>query len=462
MVHRRIVNATGSDDFDSNLQPLFSTECGPLRVRRTGLGHEGYFSMILAIAPLFSHWHIVTAWLIFLASYLVFAIGRLPGTKIDRPAMAVIGAVAMFVFGVLGPQQALDSINFGTIVLLFSMMLIAATLHLAGFFEWVSHLVIEHLKPQQLLPGIVFTSGMLSAFLVNDIVCLVMAPLVLSICKRMRLKPMPYLLALATASNIGSTATITGNPQNILIGSVSGIPYRDFVAHLGPVAFLGLFVDWALLHWIFLRNDTVGSLSLHDTPAHEAKEPEIHPAWPVTVTLAVLAGFLLGYPPPLVAAAGGALLLVQRHRHPKAIYGDVDWSLLVLFLGLFLILGGAEQAGVTQELLTLAERLNLHNSVIFTAAVTLLSNIASNLPTVMLLKGLVPQFHDPHTTWLRLAMSSTLAGNLTITGSVANIIVVEKARSEAHISFVEYMKIGVPVTLITLAIGLIWLKFVRY
>src|SRR5208283_3190995 len=308
MVHRRIVNATGSDDFDSNLQPLFSTECGPLRVRRTGLGHEGYFSMILAIAPLFSHWHIVTAWLIFLASYLVFAIGRLPGTKIDRPAMAVIGAVAMFVFGVLGPQQALDSINFGTIVLLFSMMLIAATLHLAGFFEWVSHLVIEHLKPQQLLPGIVFTSGMLSAFLVNDIVCLVMAPLVLSICKRMRLKPMPYLLALATASNIGSTATITGNPQNILIGSVSGIAYRDFLAHLGPVAFVGLLVDWALLYWIFLRHEAEGAPSLENSP-ERVREPQVHFAWALVVTLCVLVGFLLGYPPPLVAAAGGALLL---------------------------------------------------------------------------------------------------------------------------------------------------------
>ena len=187
--------------------------------------------------------------LIFLASYLVFALGRLPGTKIDRTAMAVIGAVAMFVFGVLSPAQALESINFATIVLLFSMMLIAAALHLAGFFEWIAHLVIEHLDPRHLLPGVVFTSGILSAFLVNDVVCLVMAPLVLEICRRMRVKPLPYLLALATASNIGSTASITGNPQNILIASVSGISYRSFAAHLGPVALVGLFVDWAILHF---------------------------------------------------------------------------------------------------------------------------------------------------------------------------------------------------------------------
>ncbi|HTV59830.1 MAG TPA: anion transporter [Verrucomicrobiae bacterium] len=418
--------------------------------------------MILTFAPVVSHWHIVVAWLIFLSSYLVFAVGRLPGTKIDRTAMAVIGAVAMFVFGALTPRDAIESIDFNTIVLLFSMMLIAASLHLAGFFEWIAHLVIEHLKPEQLLPGVVFTSGILSAFLVNDVVCVVMAPLVLDICKRMRVKPVPYLLALATASNIGSSATITGNPQNILIGSVSGISYRSFAAHLAPVALAGLFVDWALLHWIFLRGDSEGAQRLDPKAAKETREREIHPAWPLGVTVCVLLGFLWGYPPPLVAAAGGALVLVQRRRSPKAIYSDVDWSLLVLFVGLFLILGGAQQAGITRELLGAAERLNLHNPVIFAGMVTLLSNVASNVPTVMLLKNLVPQFHDARTAWLLLAMSSTLAGNLTITGSVANIIVVEKARTESHISFLNYMKIGVPVTLATLAIGLVWLSFARF
>ena len=412
--------------------------------------------MIQTIGHTLSHFHIVVAWLIFLASYLVFAIGHLPGTKIDRPAMAVIGAAFMFVFGVLAPQEALASIDFATLVLLFSMMLIVASLHLSGFFDAVGHLVIEHLGPRELLPGVVFTSGILSAFLVNDIVCLVMAPLVLNVCKRMGVRPLPYLLGLATASNIGSVATITGNPQNILIGSISGIGYRDFLAHLGPVALIGLFVDWALLHWIFLRHQPEPRQAPAQ-PLRMATEPQIHPAWAVTVTLGVLVGFLAGYPPPLVAATGGALLLVQRHRSPKAIYGDIDWSLLMLFLGLFLVIGGAEQAGITQELVGVAERMNLHNPLIFATVVTLLSNIVSNVPAVMLLKGVVPQFHNAHSAWLLLAMTSTLAGNLTITGSVANMIVVEKARAEAHISFWEYMKIGVPVTVITLAIGLLWL-----
>ena len=139
----------------------------------------------------------------------------------------------------------------------------------------------------------------------------------------MGVRPLPYLLALATASNIGSVATITGNPQNILIGSVSGIGYRDFLAHLGPVAFLGLFVDWALLYWIFLRHETENPHA-PEQPQPSVSEPQIHPAWAVTVTLGVLIGFLAGYPPPLVAATGGALLLVQRHRSLKAIYGDID------------------------------------------------------------------------------------------------------------------------------------------
>src|ERR1039457_3613665 len=243
--------------------------------------------MMVAMAQSLSHGHMIIAWTIFLASYFVFAVGRLPGTKIDRPAMAVIGAVLMFVFRVLAPAQAIASIDFATLVLLFSMMLIVASLHLAGFFQWVSYLVMEHLSPQHLLPGVIFTSGVLSAFLVNDVVCLVMAPLVLGICKRMKLQPLPYLLGLATASNIGSAATITGNPQNILIGSVSGISYRDFVAHLGPVALIGLFVDWALLHWIHLRNDTTDPRGVPAQTAVQNQAPDTNLAWPLTVTLGV-------------------------------------------------------------------------------------------------------------------------------------------------------------------------------
>ena len=410
-----------------------------------------------------AHWQAIAAWVVFLASYFVFAFGRFPGTRIDRPAMAVVGAVCMFVLHVLSPRTAIESIDFGTLILLFSMMLIVASLHLAGFFDWVSTHVILHLSPGQLLPGVIFTSGILSAFLVNDVVCLFMAPLILGVTRRMRVPPLPYLLALATASNIGGVATITGNPQNMLIGSLSGIGYLQFLAHLGPVAVIGLFLVWALIHWIHFHG-RVEPLPESPPPAELQSAPDETSArllWPVAITLAVLCGFLLGFQPPLVAAAGGALLLIRRTHNPREVYGDVDWPLLVLFLGLFLIIGGAEQAGITSELLRLAERLNLHHSVTFAAVVAVLANVVSNVPAVMLLKNLVPQFKDPHATWLLLSMCSTLAGNLTITGSVANIIVVERARTVTHIGFFDYMKTGVPVTLTTMLAGLLWLQFVR-
>ena len=402
--------------------------------------------------------HTLIAGLIFLASYLVFAVGRFPGTRIDRPAAAAIGAAMMFAFRVLGPEQGLRSIDYTTIVLLFAMMVVVAGLHLAGFFEWVTDIFIAHVKPSLLLPVVIFSSGILSAFLVNDIVCLLMAPLVMQVTRQLSRRATPYLMALATASNIGSTAAITGNPQNILIGSISHISYVDFLAHLGPVAIMGLFLDWAILHLVYFRAKTSTQPSSIAQPTFSRSQS--HLLFPVVVTLAVLAGFLAGLPPALVAAVGAAVLLVHPRYPSKYVYNEVDWSLLVFFIGLFLIVGGAEQSGIAQQFLSAAERLNLDNRWIFSGVAVLLSNIVSNVPAVMLLKDLLPHFKDSHHFWLLLAMTSTLAGNLTITGSVANIIVVEKSRAESPVSFAEYLKAGIPVTFATVIVGVIWLSYV--
>ena len=404
--------------------------------------------------------HLLLAYGIFLASYLVFAIGRFPGTKIDRPAAAIIGAALMFAFRVIRPDQGIRSIDYTTIVLLASMMLIVSSLHFAGFFEWVAALVVKFVSPSHLLPGVIFTSGILSAFLVNDVVCLVMTPLLLKICQQFSKRPMPYLLALATASNIGSTATITGNPQNILIGSISGISYRYFLSALAPVAVIGLFIDWLVLHWLY-PNREGGLLRPTASSFQIAPINRRQLAFPLIILALVLAGFLAGLPPALVAALGGAVLLVRRSLHPEEIYKEVDWPLLVFFIGLFLIIGAAEQAGIAQQMLTLAERMNLHNAWIFAGVVALLSNIVSNVPAVMLLKDFVPQFHNTTQFWLLLAMASTLAGNLTVTGSIANIIVIEKARPEVEIKFKDYVRVGLPVTLGTLAIGVLWLRYFK-
>jgi Na+/H+ antiporter NhaD/arsenite permease-like protein len=269
----------------------------------------------------------IAAWIVFFCSYFVFALGKFPGLKIDRPGAAIIGAVLMVAFRIMTAQEALRTIDFSTIVLLFSMTLIVAHLHLGGFFEWVADLTVLRLNARQLLAAVVFTSGILSAFLVNDVVCLVMTPFIIGVTRRLALEPVPYLLALATASNIGSVATITGNPQNMLIGSVSQIGYVDFLVHLGPVALVGLCLDWALLHWLYLRVPRPAPVPAVATVC--PSRPHRPRLKPVVVLGVVLAGFLAGVPPALMAALGAAALLITRTTEPRLVYDEVDWGLLV-------------------------------------------------------------------------------------------------------------------------------------
>jgi Na+/H+ antiporter NhaD/arsenite permease-like protein len=252
-------------------------------------------------------------------------------------------------------------------------------------------------------------------------------------------------------------ATITGNPQNMLIGSFSGIHYRDFLARLGPVALVGLFIDWGVLHWVHMRNVTMEAQDRSEIPLPALDLSKL--TKPLIVVTAVVVGFFLGVDPAMMAALGAAVLLISRTLEPQKLYKEVDWGLLVFFVGLFLIVGGAENAGLTSRLLDLARHWNLQRSWIFTVSVAALSNIVSNVPAVMLLKSLVPGFTDPHKAWLLLAMASTLAGNLTITGSVANIIVVESAKPEVEIEFRDYLRAGVPITLLTLLVGWAWLTW---
>jgi len=400
---------------------------------------------------------ILAAYIIFLSSYVVFALGKFPGLKIDRTGAAIIGAVGMVAFRIIRPADAIQHVNFQTVVLLFSMMLIVGNLHLVGFFEWNAEVVLRRLKPHQLLPAVIFTCGFLSAFFVNDIVCLVMVPFVLNITRKMSLQPLPYLLAVATASNIGSVGTITGNPQNMLIGSFSGIHYRDFLFHLAPVSITGLFVDWAVLHWIHMRNVVLRAEERTEIPLPTLDLSKL--TKPLIVATAVVIGFFIGVDPALMAALGAAMLLITRTLEPQKLYKEVDWGLLVFFVGLFLIVGGAENAGITTRLLDVARNWNLQRTWVFTLSVATLCNIVNNVPAVMLLKTMVPGFADPHKAWLVLAMASTLAGNLTITGSVANIIVVETAKPEVEIEYRDYLRVGVPITLLTLTIGWAWLTW---
>jgi Na+/H+ antiporter NhaD/arsenite permease-like protein len=223
------------------------------------------------------------------------------------------------------------------------------------------------------------------------------------------------------------------------------------------VAAVGLAVNWAVIHYVYLRGP-VDHVSV--APALAAPEFGHGPLRkkPVVVLVIVLAGFLAGVPPAMMAAVGGAVLLITRTVDPRTVYDEVDWGLLVFFTGLFIIVGGADRAGLTSTLLRPMEVWDLHRIPIFVTATALLSNVVSNVPAVMLLRTLIPGFPDPEAGWLILAMGSTLAGNLTITGSVANIIVIERAAAEGvHIGFREYFRVGLPVTIITLIVGSVWL-----
>lgn len=402
---------------------------------------------------------ILAAVVIFALSYVVFALGKFPGLKIDRPGAAIIGAALMVALGIVGPGDSIRSVDFRTLVLLFSMMLVVSNLRFAGLFDWTAGFVLRHLRRPQLLPAVVFISGLLSAFFVNDIICLAMVPLVLTITRRMGIRPERYLLAVATASNIGSVATITGNPQNMLIGSFSGIGYVHFLVRLGPIALAGLLVDWGLLHWLNPRTDVAIADAQEALPAMPASRGPLVKC--MIVGALIVAGFILGFPPAMVAALGAAVLLITRTVEPRLVYDQVDWGLLVFFTGLFIIVGGAQKAGLIAHFLGWVQPLGLGNPAVFSVFVAVLGNLVSNVPAVMLMRSMIPSFADPQRMWLLLAMASTLAGNLTITGSVANIIVVETSRPQANIGFREYFRIGLPVTLITLAMGTAWVWFIR-
>lgn len=392
---------------------------------------------------------------IFLGTYVVLAFGRIPGLRVDRTGAAIIGASLMVAANILTLEEAYQAIHLDTIVLLFGMMIVVANLRVSGFFGVVAEWTLEHAHhPLTLLAATSLTAAVLSAFFVNDTVCLVMAPLVAEILAALRRNPVPHLLAVAMASNIGSVATLTGNPQNMLIGSYSGIGYGTFARALAPVAAAGVLVVIAVL-WILYRAEFRGykrvDLERRAMPVDRGLLVKS-----LAVSLGMVIFFFAGWPIAKVAIVAGALLLITRRVHPEQIYAQVDWSLLVMFAGLFIVVAGIEKSSLEPDLARWAGRAGLDNGVVLSGAAAVLSNLVSNVPAVLVFKPFVPHLADPMLGWLRLAMASTLAGNLTILGSVANLIVVERSRSVAEIGFWEYARAGIPVGLITMAIG-VWM-----
>jgi Na+/H+ antiporter NhaD/arsenite permease-like protein len=400
----------------------------------------------------------ITALIIFIITYLFIGLRQIPRLHINRPAGALVGAVLMVVFGVLSLDQAFGAIDMHTLLLLLGMMIITVYLRTAGFFELMADKMLSLAKtPLQLLILVALSAGLLSALFVNDTICLLYTPIVLEVTAQLGVNPMPYLLALATSSNIGSVMTVTGNPQNMLIGIYSKIPYASFLGALFPVAIAGLAVSVAVI-WFVYRTEmrTTVFASRPRMPEYRVHKPLLVKA--LLVCIAVLVFFLLRYPYSLVAAAGAMLLLVGGGVSTEKVLEGVDWTLLLFFSGLFIVMHGVEVSGLAAAVIAKAGDLTvlspLGRIAGLSAVSVVLSNLVSNVPAVMLLKPLVQTLGSGQSIWLALAMSSTLAGNLTLIGSVANLIVVQQARKRVEIGFMEYFRVGALITAVTIAIGI--------
>lgn len=401
---------------------------------------------------------LIKSLLIFILTYVIISAQKMKWHKLDRPSGALLGAVLMVLSGVLTLDEAYRAVDFNTILLLLGMMILIGYLKTANCFKYLSYLMIIHAKNSFLLLCFVsFSSGILSALFVNDTICLMFTPLLILALSQTKLNPIPYLIALATSSNIGSVVTLTGNPQNMLVGVFSKIPYLDFTLHLMPIGISGLMANVLIIYLLFKKDINFKKL---EPVALEKPELDVGLTMKsLLVLFCIFLGFVFTGNLPLSAITGGLALIVISGMRPQYALEKVDWTLLLFFSGLFIVVGGINKAGF----LTLA-----HNAVEpylgktvpdqivhFSIFSVIASNLVSNVPFVLLSATWIDKFADPKTMWYVLAMSSTFAGNLTVMGSVANMIVLELSKEYVHVGFWDFFKVGFTTTVISTVIGIV-------
>lgn len=425
---------------------------------------------------------------VFLVTYALVSTRRVPWLPIGRPAVALAGAAAMVLVAGLPSGLAYRAIDGDTLVLLLGMMLVGAHLELGGASAAADRVVLRAVpSPAAFLWCVLLGAGVASALLVNDTVCVLATPVVLHVCRRRRARPLPFLLALAMGSNAGSAATLVGNPQNMIVGSLSGIGYADFALRLLLPAAVGLLATGAVLHALHRhslaadraawrgappRSAALGLPADADLPA-TAAAPVAPLARPdpralvggAAVALALAALFTLGAPLAWSALGGGALLLVALRRDAQPVLHAVNFPLLAFFAGLFVVIGGLEATGVPAQvfasLRTVLGDTPERQTWLLAAATLPLANLFSNVPYVLLSARFVPGFADPELAWCALSLAATLAGNLTLVGSVANLIVAEEAREESALGFRSYLRSGVPATLVAMPLAVATLLALR-
>ncbi|WP_437720986.1 SLC13 family permease [Sorangium sp. So ce861] len=424
--------------------------------------------------------------LVFAATYILIAARRLSILPIGRPAGALAGACAMVILSAiepgagLTPHEAFAAVEPNTIGLLLGMMLLSASLDLAGVFEraaaWVAR---RNLSPVRLLYLVTVGAGLASAVLLNDSVCVMLAPLVDRTARRAGLDRVPYLLALAMGANAGSALTLAGNPQNMLVGHLSGIPYRTYLLEAGPAALIGLAVTAVMLHLLLRRRIAARAPApASASPAPESASPAPASASPAPagdarpsalVPLACIAVvsvlFVLGANLAWAAIGGATAAILLHRRDATGLFDRVSWTVLVFFGALFIVVAGLQKTGMPEQALRAAgpylpagPTMGLLGLGI---AMLVGCQIVSNVPFILLAESYIRSQPDPHLAWIATAVVSTLAGNLTLLGSVANIIVVETVGAEREIGFRAYARVGVPVTLASTAAALLWLLLVR-
>jgi Na+/H+ antiporter NhaD/arsenite permease-like protein len=388
--------------------------------------------------------------LVVVLTYIGLGLGYLPGLRMNRATIAIVGAAALMALGVLDLKVAWGAIDYKTLIFLFGMMVISANLAVAGFFQLSLDYLMRYVRsPFGLIVVLTFGSGILSALFLNDTIALILTPLVVGLTVSLKLNPIPYLLALAGATNIGSVATLSGNPQNILIGSFSGISYLEFAKALIPLAIVGLFIQIGLLWGLYPEVRSTKPTLKPDHLRYRVFKPLLTKS--LLITAGLLVAFLVGIPTAEATLISAGALLLTRRVKPERILSKVDWDLLLMFSGLFILTEGVQKLGLLDGFSRF-----VHDPLSILGVTALLSNLISNVPAILLLHHLIP--HPDARTWLLLAAGSTLAGNLTLIGSVANLIVAEAVAKKGYrLTFWEHLRFGVPLTLITLALTYFWI-----
>lgn len=397
----------------------------------------------------------LTVVLVFGFVYAGMILGGYPGLMLDRTGIALLGAIACVAFAKIDLDAAWRAIDVSTMALLLGLMTVSAQFRLAGFYTRITAgLAASGHAPHVLLAMLVGVAGLLSAVLANDIVCLAMTPVLIEGCARRSLNPMPFLLALACAANVGSAATLIGNPQNMLIGESLELSFGGYLLDAVVPSMLGLVIIWAVIARAFR-----GTWRRAFTTPHLAPKP--FNVWQTTKGLVlisvVMTLFLLGpFPRDHVALAAAGILLMSRRMASRELLGLVDWHLLVLFAGLFVVNETLRASGVLETMLAALHsvHIDLANPAWLFGITVLLSNLVSNVPATMLL--LNAAYHP--LAGPILALASTLAGNLFIVGSIANIIVVEQAAiMGVRVTWRDHARVGIPITVATLAVAAGWL-----